>query len=188
MPYLRQTQTRTIHRLFLGALLATACTAACAVASSRQLQDACKPDSAPSTGLHGVQVRKIEASPNDLSYYEAHSDATGSSIRIHHEPDLTDAAASKAACLMGMLDLLSTGLLHLRGPVRWSPIVLTHNTNYIPPKRDGELRWNTVFKSTTWEPENLRFLLVVMPHEETHFSQSMGGPRMSRWFEEGHAE
>lgn len=90
---------------------------------------------------------------------------------------------------MGMLDLLSTKLPHRSGPISWSPIVLTHNANYIPPKRDGELRWNTVFKSTTWEPANLRFLLVVMPHEETHLSQSMGGGlRMPRWFQEGHAE
>ncbi|MDB5951056.1 MAG: hypothetical protein JWR65_2911 [Massilia sp.] len=184
MPHLRQ----AINRLFLGLLLATACTAACAVASPQQLQDACKPDSAPSTLLHDVQVRKIEASSNDLPYYEARSDATGSSVRIYHEPDLANAAASKAACLMGMLDLLSTELPHLSGPVSWSPIVLTHNANYIPPKRDGELRWNTVFKSTTWEPANLRFLLVVMPHEETHLSQSMAGRRMPRWFEEGHAE
>lgn len=184
MPHLRQ----AINRLFLGLLLATACTAACAVASPQQLQDACKPDSAPSTLLHDVQVRKIEASSNDLPYYEARSDATGSSVRIYHEPDLANAAASKAACLMGMLDLLSTELPHLSGPVSWSPIVLTHTANYIPPKRDGELRWNTVFKSTTWEPANLRFLLVVMPHEETHLSQSMAGRRMPRWFEEGHAE
>lgn len=184
MPHLRQ----AIKRLFLGLLLATACTAACAVASLQQLQDACKPDSVPSTLLHDVQVRKVEVSPDDLPYYEARLDATGSSVRIYHEPDLANAAASKAACLMGMLDLLSTNLPHLRGPISWSPIVLTHNANYIPPKRDGELRWNTVFKSTTWEPANLRFLLVVMPHEETHLSQSMGGPRMPRWFEEGHAE
>lgn len=184
MPHLR----KTINRLFLGLVLATGCSAACAVASHQQLQDACKPDSSPSTVLHGVQVRKMEASPGDLPYYEARSDATGSSVRIYHEPDLANAAASKAACLMGMLDLLSTKLPHLSGPISWSPMVLTHVANYIPPKRDGELRWHTVFNSTILEPANLRFLLVVMPHEETHLSQNMGGPHMPRWFQEGHAE
>lgn len=179
---------QTVNRLLLGSVLATACTAACAVASPQQLRDACKPDSAPSTLLYDVRVRKIEASPNDLAYYEAQSEATGNSVRIYYEPDLVDAAASKASCLIGMLDLLSTGLPHRRGPVSWSPIVLTHNANYIPPQRDGELRWNTVFKSTTWEPANMSFLLVAMPHEETHLIQSMGGPRMPRWFQEGHAE
>lgn len=33
----------------------------------------------------------------------------------------------------------------------------------------------------------MRFLLVVMPHEETHLSQ-MGGKGLPRWFNEGHAE
>lgn len=179
---------KTINRLVLGLLLATGCTAACAVANHQQLQDACRPDSAPGTVLQGVHIRKMEAGPGDLPFYEARSQATGSSVRIYHEPDLANAAASKMACLMGMLDLMSTKLPHLSGAITWSPIVLTHNPNYIPPKRDGELRWATVFKSTRWEPANLRFLFAVMPHEETHLSQSMGGPGIPRWFAEGHAE
>lgn len=179
---------RAINRLLPGLLLATACTAASAVASQQQLQDACRPGSGSDTVLPGVQIRKLNAGSGDLPYYEARSDVTGSSVRIYHEPHLGNAAASKAACLMGMLDLLSTNLPHLSGQVRWSPMVLTDVANYIPPKRDGELRWHTVFKSTTWEPENLRFLLVVMPHEETHLSQKIGGPSMPRWFAEGHAE
>lgn len=184
MPRLR----KAIIRPFLGLLLATGCTAACAGASPEKLQDACKPEGAPSTVLPGVQVRKIAAGPGDLAYYEARSDATGSSVRIYHEPDLANAAASKAACLMGMLDLLSKKLPHLSMPISWSPMVLTHVANYIPPKRDGELRWHTVFSSTRWEPANLRFLLVVMPHEETHLSQSVPGLQLPRWFQEGHAE
>lgn len=184
MPHLR----KATKHLFLGLLLTSVCTAAFAVASHQQLQDACKPDSARSTMLHGVQVRKIEASSGDLPFYEARSDATGSSVRIYYEPDLANAAASKAACLMGSLDLLSTKLPHLSGPIVWSPMVLTRVANYIPPKRDGELRWHTVFNSATWEQANLRFLLVVMPHEETHLSQDMGGQHMPRWFKEGHAE
>ncbi|WP_426196164.1 hypothetical protein [Massilia sp. DWR3-1-1] len=110
MPYVRQ----TMNRLFPGLLLAMACNAAGAVASPRQLQDACKPDSAPGTALHGVQVRKIDAASRDLPYYEARSDETGSSVRIYHDPVLDNAAASKAACLMGVLDLLSKALAHLR--------------------------------------------------------------------------
>jgi hypothetical protein len=179
---------KTIHRPFLGALLAACCSAAFAAPTAQQLQDACKPDSAPGASLSQVQVRAVDAGPNDFPYYEARSDVTGSSVRIYHEPDLAKAAASKAACLMGMLDLLPAALPHLRGPVTWSPIVLTHNTNYIPPKRDGELRWVSVFDSTTWEPGNLRTLIVTMPHEETHLSQSMRDSHLPRWFSEGHAE
>jgi hypothetical protein len=179
---------RTIHRLFLGMLLTTACATVPAATAPQALQDACKPDSAPTTSLDDVQVLHVAASPNDLPYYDVRSNATGNRVRIYHEPDLADAAASKTACLMGMLDLLSTGLPHQHGPVDWSPIVLTHHTNYIPLKRNDEARWATLFKSTTWDPANMHFLLVVMPHEETHLSQGTGGQHMPRWFEEGHAE
>jgi hypothetical protein len=67
-------------------------------------------------------------------------------------------------------------------------MVLTHDAHYIPPRRDGEERWATVFKSRSWDPATIYFLVVVMPHEETHSSQAMGGNRLPRWFGEGHAE
>jgi len=176
--------TGTILTLLLAAL----CYPVAAATTTRQLQEACEAESGPSTSLADVEVGKTEASPGDLAFYEAHSRTTGNRVRIYHDPDLADAAASKAGCFMGMLDLLSTVLPHLRGTVRWSPIVLTRNPNYIPPQRDGELRWKVPFASGSWEPASLRFLFVVMPHEEVHLSQATGGPRMPRWFEEGHAE
>lgn len=181
-------RTTAIGRVLIVALLAAIGNAASAAPTVEALRSACEPDSAPATVLDQVQIRAVQASANDLAYYEARSDATGGKVRIYHEPDLANAAASKAACLMGMLDRLSTVLPHMRNPVTWSPIVLTHNANYIPPRRDGELRWTTVFRSTAWEPANMRFLLLVMPHEETHLSQAMAGQPMPRWFAEGHAE
>lgn len=174
--------------LFFGILLATASTAADTLPSPQQLQDVCKPDSTTSASLHDVQLYKVEATSDDFPYFEARSNASGNIVRIYYEPDLANAAASKAACLMGMLDILSTRLTPVSGSVNWSPIVLTHNTNYIAPKRNREVRWNTVFQSTTWDPANLEFLFVVMPHEETHLTQKMGGAHLPRWFKEGHAE
>jgi hypothetical protein len=190
---------QTTKGLFLGVLLATACGAVYAAGISgisspstalapRQVREVCKPDTAPATSLSHVQVRSVAAKANELPYYEARSNATGGSVRIYYEPDLADAAASKAACLMGMLDLMSTALPHMRGNVIWWPMVLTHNANYIPPQRDGETRWPNVFTSDTWDPATIRFLIYVLPHEEAHLSQSMSGAHLPRWFEEGHAE
>jgi hypothetical protein len=157
-----QLYLKTKHRL-LPVLMATACSAAHAAGISG-LQAACKTDSGPGTSLPYVQVRAVAAEAEDLPYYEAHSNATGGSVRIYHDPALADAAASKAACFMGMLDLLSTALPYVDGKVTWSPMVITSNKNYIPPKRDGELRWVNVFGSTAWDTE------------------------LPRWFEEGHAD
>jgi hypothetical protein len=181
-----QLYLKTKH-LLLPVLMATACSAAHAAGISG-LQAACKTDSGPGTSLPYVQVRAVAAEAEDLPYYEAHSNATGGSVRIYHDPALADAAASKAACFMGMLDLLSTALPYVHGKVVWSPMVVTSNKNYIPPKRDGEIRWVNVFGSTTWRPANMQFLISTLPHEETHHSQSMARTKLPRWFEEGHAD
>ena len=180
--------SRLLQRCLLAGLLASASTLAAAAIDVRQLQAACRADSAPDASLDDVQVRKNAAAPNDLPFYEARSRASGNSVRLYYEADLEGAAASKAACLMGALDVLAAQLPHLRAPVSWSPLVLTHSANYIPPVRDGEIRWSSRFASTEWEPANLRFLLSVMPHEETHLSQGEGKSRLPRWFGEGHAD
>ncbi|MRX10831.1 hypothetical protein GJ697_23660 [Pseudoduganella sp. FT25W] len=148
-------------------------------AHAAQIDDACRIDAAPGVALAHVQVQSVAAAAGDLPYYEARSDVTGSSVRIYHAPDLANAAASKIACFMGLLDLLP------KQKMTWSPMVLTHDENYIPPKRDGELRWVNVFKSDRWDEKTMYFLLSVMPHEETHLTQS---DKLPRWFSEGHAE
>lgn len=156
-------------------------------AALQQLQDVCKRDAKPDAALGHVQVRAVAASPGDLPYYEAHSRLTGSSVRIYHDPELADAAAAKIACFMGLLDLLPAALADTRRNVAWSPMVITRQTNYIPPKRDGELRWSNVFTSTNWDARTLAFLIDTMPHEEVHFAQG-DAIKLPRWFAEGHAE
>jgi hypothetical protein len=129
----------------------------------------------------------MQGSIGDLPYYEAHSSLTGSIVRLYHDPELANAAASKAACFMGVLDLLPAALADTQRNLVWSPVVLTRNEHYIPPKRDGELRWVIVFTSADWDSKSINFLLDVMPHEEVHFRQG-DSIKLPRWFAEGHAE
>lgn len=182
---------RTILALMLGAACvgaegAQAPASPADAAALRELQDACRPEARPDAALAHVQVRAVAAGPGDLPYYEAHSRLSGSSVRIYHDPELADAAASKIACFMGLLDMLPAAIPDTRRNVAWSPMVITRNANYIPPKRDGELRWANVFASNTWDASTIAFLLDTMPHEEVHFAQ--GGFKLPRWFAEGHAE
>ncbi len=184
---------RTLMALVLGIACATAHGAQAAsgslpadAAALRQLQEACKPESGPQAALAHVEVSRVAAAPGDLPYYEARSRLSGSSVRLYHDPDLADAAASKAACFMGTLDLLPAVLADTR-KLAWSPMVITRTANYIPPKRDGELRWVNVFGSDGWDAKAMAFLLDVMPHEEVHFRQGEG-IKLPRWFAEGHAE
>ena len=87
----------------------------------------------------------MPALPGDLPYFEARSSITGARVRIYHDPELGAAAASKAACFMGMLDLLPVAMPEARSQAVWSPMVLSRDHAYLPPKRDGELRWLNTF-------------------------------------------
>lgn len=177
---------QTLRTLSIAALLAGSCTAAHGADALAPLRDACRIDTPPGAALPHVTVRQVAAAPGDLPYYEARSGVTGSSVRIYHDPALADAASAKIACFMGMLDLLPAAIPDARREVAWSPMVITRNAAYIPPKRDGELRWLNVFGTGGWDAASLHFLLSTMPHEETHLSQ--GGGKLPRWFQEGHAD
>lgn len=182
----------SITRLSVACLLASNCLAvhaheaATARPSLAALQASCDPGAGPDVALAGVEVQAMPAAPGDLPYYEARSRTSNASVRIYHDPDLAEAAASKAACFMGLLDLLPAAVPEARLQRTWSPLVITRDKHYIPPKRDGELRWVNEFDTTDWSPRTIDFLVNVMPHEETHLLQ--GSIRLPRWFQEGHAE
>lgn len=172
----------------LALFCASVCSAAPITAATQELLAACQADSSAEAGLSGIQVRAVAASGGDLPYYEASSAASGASVRIYHDPELTQAAASKSACLMGMLDLLPAAMPGLPPNSTWSPMVITRNANYVPLRRDGELRWVNVFRSSQWDAAAIDFLVVTMPHEQVHLVQGKDGIQLPRWFQEGHAE
>lgn len=183
---------RTIAHLSFVFLAIPACLAAASAAeaapSPDALRAACSLEAGPDAALPQVQVRALPAAPGDLPYVEARSGVTGASVRIYHDPDLAAAATSKAACFMGMLDLLPTAVPEARSQAVWSPMVISRKHDYIPPKRDGELRWLNEFDSAAWSPRAIDMLVNVMPHEETHLLQGRNGAWQPRWFQEGHAE
>lgn len=191
--------SRIIKQLCTAGFLASACTAGQAsdavgkinlqdAAMLRELRAACMPNAVPGTSLAHVTIQSVEGSGGDLPHYLARSSVTGSHVRIYHAPDLAGAAASRAACFIGLLDLLSTAVPGRGKGIAWSPMVLTHDANYIPPKRDGEIRWPNLFTSNAWDAASTRFLTSTMPHEEVHLLQSSSRTILPRWFQEGHAD
>lgn len=172
----------------MACLAAHAADAPAVAPGLQALQAACRPEATPDAALAQVQVSAMPALPGDLPYFEARSSITGARVRIYHDPELGAAAASKAACFMGMLDLLPVAMPEARSQAVWSPMVLSRDHAYLPPKRDGELRWLNTFDAQSWSDASMRFLVSVMPHEEVHLIQGRSGLKLPRWFAEGHAE
>jgi hypothetical protein len=137
----------------------------------------------------GFELTTHTGESGDLPYVEVRSQATGAIVRVYHDAPLQDAAWSGAACLGPMLDKLAKVVPDTRQGLHWSALVLSADENYRPPRDGSETRWATPMRHGGWDAPTLRFLLEVMPHEETHFSQKRpGAPKLPRWFEEGHAE
>lgn len=155
----------------------------------RQIQRACRADSVTRPKVTGILLRRSGGTSGDLPFVEAKSTATGSIVRIYYEVGLAGAAEAKIACFSAVLDRLKQKIPDPRPNVHWSAIVLTHDKQYIPPRDLDEARWPVTLKGNAWDRESLNFLLVTMPHEETHFSQARDhAPHLPRWFQEGHAE
>ncbi|MET3663616.1 hypothetical protein [Caulobacter sp. 1776] len=144
-------------------------------------------DAAP--GAPGFRLSNHPGAVGDLPYVEARSRASGAVVRVYYDKGLEAAARSGAACLGPMLDRLREVVPEDRQGLHWSALVLSAHEDYRPPRDNPEARWSTPMRNGGWDAPTLDFLLRVLPHEETHFSQHRpGAPPLARWFEEGHAE
>lgn len=134
-------------------------------------------------------VRELPAAPGDLPFLEITSKRTAATVRIYHDSALIEPAKRRAACFIAMLDLLAPGIPDNSRGIPWAPIVLTRDTSYVPPSRDGERRWPITLAAGHWDAESERALFYLMPHEETHQRQAARRHApLPRWFQEGHAE
>ena len=152
------------------------------------LRAACKTDSPSGAAVAGVRVRAYPAAAGDLPYHEAVSARSGAAVRIYHDDGLAPVAASKAGCLLGMLDLLAPAIPDTRHGIRWSSVVITADDRYLPPRTQGDTRWVRVLPDRSWDESATRYLLEVIPHEQAHLSQERATLPLPRWFREGHAE
>ncbi|MYN07142.1 hypothetical protein [Pseudoduganella aquatica] len=178
-----------VRRRLLPALQLSVCAAAAAAqpAPTGALDQACSLAAAGAAAVPGIAVTVAPGAVGDLPYAEARSAATGATARIYFEPALAQGVESKAACYLGLLDLLAPVIPDARRDVHWSAMTITTKPDYVAPKT-GEARWLNVFRSAAWDEAALHFLIGVMPHEQVHFSQSRAAFKLPRWFQEGHAE
>lgn len=154
-----------------------------------QVQRACAIEARAATAVAGIEVKAMPAAPGDLPFIQVVNRRTGASVRLYHAPALREVARARAACFGGVLDQLPALIPDTPADMTWAPIVLTQDRGYIPPRTGAERRWITPDFHGTWDSDALRFLIQVMPHEETHGRQiALRATPLPRWFQEGHAE
>jgi hypothetical protein len=100
--------------------------------------------------------------------------------------------SSGAPASAGLLALLQPIVPDSGKAVHGNAIVLASDVNYIPPMSPDESRWSINRLAGKWDGKwdaaATRFLLVTMPHEQTHATQNAIHPKLPRWFMEGHAQ
>jgi hypothetical protein len=98
------------------------------------------------------------------------------------------AARAAAPCLGLQLALLDEAVGGAWRGARWSSVVFTTRTGYIPP-RTGEIRWTVeVAADGSLSAASRTRMLLVIPHEQIHAFQGRAGAKTPRWFHEGQAE
>lgn len=153
------------------------------------VRTACATGAPANASVPGIKVTRHQASSGDLPYVEARSVRTGSTVRIYHDEGNAKAMLSKAACLGALVDMVRETAPDSRRDIHWSAVTATTNAGYLPPRDRDEAQWLDVLQDGRWDEASLTFLILTMPHEETHFSQDRpGAPKLPRWFQEGHAE
>ena len=158
--------------------------------STSQIVRACAAEGGRRTpAVSGIDIKTMPAAPGDLPFIQVTNRRSGATVRIYHQPALLRVARARAACFGGLTALLQPVIPDPRQGVPWAPIVLTRDPNYVPPRSETEHRWIVPGFSGAWDASAISFLVLVMPHEETHNSQiALRATRLPRWFQEGHAE
>lgn len=185
--------TCTYSRRAAGfALLAAGLIAFPAMAGSvsiHQVRKACAAEDRIAATVDGIDVTPMPAAAADLPFLQVSNRKTGARVRIYHDPALETVAKERAACLGGVLAQLPSLISDTPAGVEWMPIVLTVDRTYVPPRTGPEHRWIVPDFNGGWNTAALRFLIEIMPHEETHGRQTaLRAAPLPRWFQEGHAE
>jgi len=138
--------------------------------------------------IEAIDTTLMKAATGDLPFILVTDKLNGARVRIYHEPDLAAAALNRAACFGGLLRLLRPNIPDARKDTAWAALVLTRDKGYVPPRDRAERRWILPDFAGQWDDAAQEFLLLVMPHEQTHDSQaSRRATKLPRWFQEGHA-
>lgn len=75
------------------------------------------------------------------------------------------------------------------GKVKWASLVFTQKNDYIPPRREGDVRWIIpTDKNGQLSEHGTLDLYLTIPHEQVHAIQKSFTPQFTaRWFKEGQA-
>lgn len=149
---------------------------------------ACRAPDGMEASIADIDVAAMPAEAGDLPFLLVSDRSNGAHVRIYHDPGLASVARSRAPCFGGLLRLLRPNIPDARENVAWAALVLTRDPQYIPPRDRAERRWVLPDFTGKWDSQAREFLLLVMPHEETHDGQvARRAKKLPRWFQEGHA-
>lgn len=154
-----------------------------------QARTACAAPIGTRSQLPGITIEPAAASGGDLAYLRITDHRSGGWLHAYYDPAAEPAAWARAACIGAQIRLLDaeTGGAWPKG--RWSSVVFTPRTDYIPPRSASEKRWMiATAPDGTLTPAGQHMTVVVLPHEQVHAFQKCLGADTPRWFHEGHAQ
>ncbi|MBA3986352.1 MAG: hypothetical protein H0X63_07240 [Flavobacteriales bacterium] len=140
----------------------------------------------PNTSL---KMAQLHLQADDLPFLRTVDLSTGLVFRTYYDSISEKVARTSISTIVDMYREVAYLVAADPGMVNWAAIAFIQNSEYIPPRQGGEVRWGIlVDDSGQLGAEGIWDFYLKLPHEQVHALQGTFKPGLPRWFSEGMAE
>jgi hypothetical protein len=134
-----------------------------------------------------LKIERIAAEPNDLPSIKATDLKNGAVFRIFYDEPSLPVAEELILVLAAFYRELAELSLVDASRVKWASVVFSQNTDYVPARRENDVRWLVpTDKNGRLTPHGRVDFYLVIPHEQVHAIQKTFIPQHAmRWLKEG---
>jgi hypothetical protein len=150
-----------------------------------QVQD----NSAKGVSQSELKKTRLVAETNDLPSIKTVDQKNGATFLVYFDESSAVIAENSIPTLAAFYRQLADLSRADAGKVKWASVVFTQKTDYVQPRREGDVRWLVpTDKDGKLTAHGIVDFYLVIPHEQVHAIQKSFVPQHSaRWFKEGQA-
>lgn len=134
-----------------------------------------------------LSIKKSESN-GDLTKLTVTNQADQFSFQVYFDDELEKVASESIPILNALYTDLAFNAGLQPSEIKWAEIAFVADKDYIPPRKNGSVRWTIAHeKSQKLSKSAIEKLYVFIGHEQTHRIQDVLSCKAPRWFTEGQA-
>lgn len=132
-------------------------------------------------------IKKLEPQ-DDLASFTVTNKSNQSTFKVYFKKELEGVASQSLVILNDIYSKLAYNAGLQPSNITWAEVAFVTDENYIPPRKNGAVRWAVTTKvSDKLSKKTIEKLYLFIGHEQTHSIQNILSCDSPRWFEEGQA-